>query len=219
MNCLAPSILSADFNCLGEQIQTLERTGIEFLHIDVMDGMFVPSISFGMPVIASIRKKSRLFFDVHLMVQEPERYLREFADTGADGLTVHVEACSDIGGTLKEIRDLGMKPAVSLNPETPLTEILPVLDQVEMVLVMSVHPGFGGQKMIMETLEKVEQLKKFREEQKLCYTIEIDGGVNRQNIAEVTARGVDIVVAGTAVFQGDIAKNVQMLREGMTHAS
>lgn len=219
MSCLAPSILSADFNCLGEQIRMLEQTGIEFLHIDVMDGMFVPSISFGMPVIASIRKSSQLFFDVHLMVQEPERYLKEFADAGADGLTVHAEACSDLGGTLKKIRDLGMKPAVSVNPETPLSEILSVLDQVDMVLVMSVHPGFGGQKMIMETLEKVEQLKEFRRKQKLCYTIEIDGGVNQQNIAEITARGVDIVVAGTAVFQGDIAKNVQMLREGMTHAS
>lgn len=219
MGKLAPSILAADFKCLGEQISDLKEVGVEILHIDVMDGMFVPSISFGMPVITSLRQGSCLFFDVHLMVQEPIRYLKEFREAGADGITVHAEACSDLEETLSQIRSMGCKAAVSICPETPVEEILSVLDQVDMVLVMSVHPGFGGQRLIPETLEKIKQLKKLRVEKGLRYTIEIDGGVNQNNIGEIVGCGADIIVAGTAVFQGDIKDNVRILKEVMEHAS
>jgi ribulose-phosphate 3-epimerase len=150
MRQLAPSILAADFNQLGRQIKELEENKIELLHIDVMDGMFVPSISFGMPLIASIRKESSLFFDVHLMVQEPVRYIKEFAKAGADSLTVHVEACEDVEDTLRQIKAQGISCGISLNPETPVESILPYLSLVDVVLVMSVHPGFGGQKLLPE---------------------------------------------------------------------
>ncbi|MCH5267859.1 MAG: ribulose-phosphate 3-epimerase [Lachnospiraceae bacterium] len=212
MKQLAPSILAADFNCLGEQLQRLEQSGIQYLHIDVMDGMFVPSISFGMPVIKSLRDRYKMFFDVHLMVEEPIRYIEAFRKAGADGITVHVEACEDLTATLKKIREVGAKPAVSLCPETAVKEIIPVLNQVDMVLVMSVHPGFGGQTLMPDTLNKIEQLKKLREEKGLSYTIEIDGGVTRENIREVASYGVDIIVAGTAVFRGDIAGNIDQLQ-------
>lgn len=216
---LAPSILAADFNCLGKQIRDLEQENIEILHIDVMDGMFVPSISFGMPVIASLRKNTDLFFDVHLMVQEPIRYISEFRKAGADGMTVHYEACEDLDATFHAIRSVGAKTAVSICPETPVSKIEPYLDQVDMVLVMGVHPGFGGQTLIPDTLHKITSLKKLRQEKGLCYTIEIDGGVNRDNIAEVVRCGTDLVVAGTAVFQGEIRENIRSLKEDMGHDS
>lgn len=219
MSQLAPSMLAADFNCLGKQIRELEENSIEILHVDVMDGMFVPSISFGMPVIESIRKESRLFFDVHLMVQEPVRYIEEFVKAGADSLTVHVEACEDVSDTLKKIKALGCRCAVSLNPDTPAEKVMPYLELVDMVLVMSVHPGFGGQKLIPETLEKVKAFARYREEKRLNYKIEIDGGVNQKNIEEIVAIGVDVVVAGTAVFKGSISENVKKIREVMVNAS
>ncbi len=209
---ICPSILAADFNCLGEQIQILERNQIELLHIDVMDGMFVPSISFGMPLIASIRKESKLFFDVHLMVEEPARYVEEFVKAGADSITVHVEACRDVGATLDKIKSLGVECAISLNPETSAESALPYLSMVDMVLVMSVRPGFGGQKLIPESLDKVAYLAQVRDEQGLDYAIEVDGGVTHDNLDEVVSAGVDIVVAGTAVFRGDIAENVKIMR-------
>lgn len=209
---ICPSILAADFNCLGEQIRILEENQIELLHIDVMDGMFVPSISFGMPLIASIRKNSGLFFDVHLMVQEPGRYVEEFVKAGADSITVHVEACRDVGATLEQIRSFGVECAISLNPETSAEAVLSYLPLVDMVLVMSVRPGFGGQKLIPESLEKVAYLAQVREERGLDYAIEVDGGVTHDNLGEVVAAGVDIVVAGTAVFRGDIAENVKIMR-------
>ena len=219
MSQLAPSILAADFNRLGGQISTIEKTGTEYLHIDVMDGMFVPSISFGMPLIESIRKESNMFFDVHLMIEEPARYLKEFKDVGADGITVHVEACSDLKRTLCNIKELGLKPAVAINPNTSVEEVLSVIDMVEMVLVMSVHPGFGGQKLIPKTLDKVRKLKGIREEKRLKYNIEIDGGINRENIKEATMAGVDVIVAGTAVFKGDITDNINYLKEVLENAS
>lgn len=209
---IAPSILAANFNCLGEQIQILEENQIEILHIDVMDGMFVPSISFGMPVIASIRKESKLFFDVHLMVEEPNRYVEAFVKAGADSLTVHVEACKEVKETLEKIKSLGIKCAVTLNPETPVESLDSYLPMVDMVLVMSVKPGFGGQKLIPESLDKVRYLKRMRQERGLCYKIEIDGGVNRDNLREIVSAGVDVVVAGTAVFAGDIADNLKEMR-------
>lgn len=209
---IAPSILAANFNCLGEQIQILEENQIEILHIDVMDGMFVPSISFGMPLIASIRKESKLFFDVHLMVEEPVRYVEAFVKAGADSITVHVEACKEVKETLEKIKSLGIKCAITLNPETPVESIDSYLPMVDMVLVMSVRPGFGGQKLIPASLDKVRYLKKVRQEQGLCYKIEIDGGVNRDNLRELVSAGVDVVVAGTAVFAGNIADNLKEMR-------
>lgn len=212
MKLLAPSILAADFNCLGTQLQKLEQSGIQYLHIDVMDGMFVPSISFGMPVIASLRNHYKMFFDVHMMVEEPIRYIEEFRKSGADGITVHVEACKDLQATLGKICEVGAKPAISICPETEVEKIVHVLGQVDMVLVMSVHPGFGGQKLMPDMLKKVEQLKSLRKEKGFSYMIEIDGGVNRENIREVASHGVDVIVAGTAVFQGDIEANVNYLQ-------
>ena len=216
---LAPSILAADFNRLGEQIHILEETGIRYLHIDVMDGMFVPSISFGMPLIQSIRKESQLFFDVHLMVEEPTRYFSEFVEAGADGITIHVEACQDFGAALSQLKKFPVKPAVSIKPDTPVEAIEGYLEEVDMVLVMSVEPGFGGQKLIFDTLKKVKQLKQIRQERGLSYKIEIDGGVRQNNLSQVIEFGTDIVVVGTAAFRGDIKKNIQELREVIAGAS
>lgn len=219
MSQLAPSILSADFNRLGSQIKVLEQKGIKVLHVDVMDGMFVPSISFGMPVIESIRKESSLFFDLHLMVHEPLRYIKQFVKAGADSITVHVEACEDLDKTLGAIKAAGAECAVAVNPETPVSSIVPYLDKVDMALVMSVHPGFGGQKLIAETLDKVQELARLRKEKGLAFSIEIDGGVNQENIREIAMTGTDIIVAGTAVFKGEISDNIDRLREVITNAS
>lgn len=219
MNRIVPSILAADFNRMGEQLKQLEESGIEAIHVDVMDGLFVPSISFGMPVIASIRKGTKLFFDVHLMVSEAGRYTKEFVEAGADSITVHVEACEDISSVLNDIRNAGVKVGISINPETSVDKIREYLPFVDLVLVMSVHPGFGGQKLIPETLEKVKELKNIRQNENLCYTIEVDGGVNEETVADVIAMGADTVVAGTAVFKGDIKENVNRIREVIENAS
>lgn len=219
MNRIVPSILAADFNRLGEQLKQLEESGIEAIHVDVMDGLFVPSISFGMPVISSIRKETRLFFDVHLMVSEAGRYTKEFVEAGADSITVHVEACEDVSSVLSDIRNAGVKVGISINPDTPVDKIREYLPVVDLVLVMSVHPGFGGQKLIPETLEKVKELKNIRQNKNLCYTIEVDGGVNEKTVADVIAMGADTVVAGTAVFKGDIKENVNRIREVIENAS
>lgn len=219
MSKLAPSILAADFNRLGEQIQSLEQNSIEWLHIDVMDGAFVPSISFGMPVITSIREKSSLFFDVHLMVQEPGRYIKEFVDAGADSITVHVEACQDVAGTLNELKKYPVGRAVSIKPATPVSAVVPYLEQVDMVLVMSVEPGFGGQKLMPGTLDKICELSQLRRREGYSYKLEIDGGVTHDNLREVVQCGTDVVVAGTAVFKGDITKNIIDLQEVIASAS
>ena len=219
MKRLAPSILAADFNHLGEDIRKVEDEGVHVLHLDVMDGRFVPSISFGMSVISSIRKESKMFFDVHLMIEEPIRYIKEFAESGADGITVHIEACSDIKSTIAEIKKYGKKAAVSINPGTPVDKIADILEDVDMVLVMSVNPGFGGQKFIDNTIEKIEKLDKIRKDKCLDYKIEIDGGINIENIGYVTEKGVDIAVAGTAVFRGNISENLRKLKEVMGSAS
>lgn len=219
MKRLAPSILAADFNHLGEDIRKVEDEGVRVLHLDVMDGRFVPSISFGMPLISSIRKESEMFFDVHLMIEEPIRYIKEFAESGADGITVHIEACSDIKSTIEEIKKYGKKAAVSINPGTSVSKIEDILEDVDMVLVMSVNPGFGGQKFIDSTIDKVEKLDKIRKDKDLDYKIEIDGGINIENIGYVIEKGVDIAVAGTAVFRGNISENVRKLKEVMASAS
>lgn len=212
---LSPSILAADFNCLGEQIRQVEEAGVEWLHIDVMDGAFVPSISFGMPVIASIRKNSSLFFDVHLMIEEPGRYIEEFKKSGADMLTVHAEACKHLDSTLREIRKAGMKVGVAINPGTPVSQLECVLDLVDMVLIMTVNPGFGGQSYIESCTGKVQKLQKMITEAGLNVDIQVDGGINEKTIDKVLDAGANILVAGSAVFGGNIGENVRCLKEKM----
>ena len=206
---LAPSILSADFKILGEQIKTTYDAGAEFLHYDVMDGMFVPSISFGMPVLKSIKGVSGQVMDVHLMIMEPIRYIEEFKKAGADFITIHLEACDDVEKTIEKIHECGLKAGVSIKPNTPVESLLPIIDKVEMVLIMSVEPGFGGQKFIPESLDKIRQTKKIITERNLDVLIEVDGGISAANVKEVLDAGVDVAVAGSAVFKNDIAANVK----------
>lgn len=209
MNCLSPSILSADFSRLGEQIKELDEAGAQYVHIDVMDGMFVPSISFGMPVIKSIRACSDRIFDVHLMIEEPGRYIGDFADAGADLITVHAESCKHLDRTIESIKERGLLAGVALNPGTPLSAIEYVLPKVDMVLIMTVNPGFGGQKLIPYTVQKVRDIKKMIDAQGLKTDIEVDGGINLDNVAEVMDAGANIIVAGSAVFSGDVTENTQ----------
>ena len=212
---LCPSILSADFNRLGEQIQELEEAGIEMLHIDVMDGDFVPSISFGMPVIKSIRKESRLFFDVHLMVTAPERYIQDFVACGADSITVHVEACEDLERAIEQIRDAGVKVGVSIKPATPVNDISHLLKDIDMVLVMTVQPGFGGQKYIHECTEKIQELREIIDREELNVDIHVDGGINDETLEIVMKAGANFMVAGSSVFNGDLKANVARLSQMM----
>lgn len=209
---LSPSILAADFAKLGEQIALVEHSQAEYLHIDVMDGVFVPSISFGMPLISSIRKVSKMIFDVHLMIVEPERYIEDFVKAGADMISVHVETIKS-SKVFEQIRGLGVRPAIAYNPETDVKEIIPYLPYVDMVLCMSVHPGFGGQKYIEESDEKLRELVRLRNELGLNYIIEVDGGVNNDNATRIAQAGADLIVAGSAVFKGNIAQNANTLVE------
>ena len=208
---LSPSILAADFGRLSEQIKITEENGAKYLHLDVMDGTFVPSISFGMPVIKSLRKCSGQVFDVHLMIENPERYLEDFKDAGADIITVHAEATKHLHRTVTRIKEIGLKAGVSLNPATPLSAIEYVLSEVDMVLIMSVNPGFGGQKFIPFTLDKIRKLREMSSD----IDIEVDGGVNKDNVAELVKAGANVLVAGTAVFGGDIAENTKLMIERM----
>lgn len=213
---IAPSILAADFANLGDNIKVVEKAGIKYLHIDVMDGRFVPSISFGMPLISSIRKHTDMIFDVHLMIEEPERYIEEFAKCGADIVTVHAEACKHLDRIITQITEAGCKPAVALNPATPLSAVEYVLDKLYMVLVMSVNPGFGGQKYIPYSTGKIKALKSMIEDKGLDTLIQVDGGVNASNVQEVGEAGVDIAVMGSAVFQGDIQGNILKIQEKLS---
>ena len=216
MNILSPSILSADFTKLGEEIETIDNAGAEYIHVDVMDGMFVPSISYGMPVIKSIRKSTGKVFDVHLMISEPIRYIADFAASGADMITVHVEACSDVVATIEKIREYKLKVGITLNPDTPVSAIKPYLNRVDMVLIMSVNPGFGGQKFITSSVDKIKEVKRLRDELNLSYDIEVDGGLNIDNLATVLEAGANVIVAGSAIFRGDAAENVKKFKSIMS---
>lgn len=213
MALLAPSILSADFANLGRDIEITDKAGADVIHIDVMDGLFVPSISFGMPVIKSIRKTTDKTFDVHLMIEEPIRYIKEFAECGADYITVHYEACKDIHATIDKIKEYGLKAGVSIKPNTKVEVLKPVLNDVDMVLIMSVEPGFGGQKLIPHTVDKVRELRKILDDNNFNVIIEIDGGINLDNVESIVNAGADWIVAGSAVFKDDIAANTRAFIE------
>lgn len=209
MNILSPSILSADFSRMGEQIKAVEAAGAQYIHIDVMDGMFVPNISYGMPVIKSLRKISDKVFDVHLMVHEPIRFIGAFVESGADLISVHVEACKDVAQTLKEIKKYGKKCAVAINPRTPVEAVIPYLSLVDMILVMSVEPGKGGQKFIEGSLEKVRGVRKILDEAGVTADVEIDGGISGENIRDAVLAGANIVVAGSTIFCGDATERAR----------
>ena len=213
MMILAPSILSADFKELGKEIRAIEENGAEYLHFDVMDGIFVPNISFGIPVLASIRPATKLVCDAHLMITEPIRYIEAFKKAGADLITIHLEACEDVNATIAKIREQDMKVGISICPDTPVDALNEYLDKVDMVLIMSVHPGFGGQSFIPTSLDKIRELKSIIEEKGFSVDIQVDGGIGMNNVEDVIKAGANIIVAGSAIFKNDTAKNTRDMLE------
>ncbi len=214
---ISPSILSADFSKLGNEIQDLEKAGADLIHIDVMDGHFVPNITIGPEVIKKLRKYTSLPFDVHLMISPVHDFIKNFADAGADIITIHPEATIDLISSIKKIKSYKKKVGISLNPETLVDKVLSVLDIIDLVLVMSVNPGFGGQKFIENSIDKIKLLRKEIDEKKLKVQIEIDGGINFQNSKKAKKAGVDILVSGTTIFEeneGNLKKNIQLLKTG-----
>ena len=212
---ISPSILSADFGKLGAEIYELEKAGADLIHIDVMDGHFVPNITVGPEVIKDLKKHTSLPFDVHLMISPVHKYIKNFAEAGADIITIHPESTDNLIETINEIKKFGKKAGVSLNPKTTIEKVLPILNLIDLVLIMSVNPGFGGQKFIKETLEKVKLLRKEIDQKKLSVEIEIDGGINFDNAKIAKKAGVDILVSGTTIFknnEGNIKKNIEILR-------
>jgi len=212
---LAPSILSADFARLGEQIDEVARAGADYIHVDVMDGHFVPNITIGAPVVASIRRVTSLPLDVHLMIEHPERYISDFINAGADIITVHVEASPHLKSTIRLIKELGARAGVSLNPPTPLSTVKEFLPHVDLVLIMSVNPGFGGQSFIPETLPRIANMRKILDNRKPGIELEVDGGVNAENAPDIVEAGADVLVAGNSIFRAEegISGAMQRLRE------
>lgn len=213
MIILAPSMLSADFKVLGEELQTTEENGAKYIHYDVMDGMFVPSLSFGPAILQSIRPASTMVHDVHLMIEEPIRYIEAFAKASADIITVHIEACEDLEATIAKIRECGCKVGVSIKPKTPVSALKPYLDKIDMILIMSVEPGFGGQKFIPTSLAKIEEARALVNESGLDIDIQVDGGIYTHNVEDVIKAGANIIVAGSAVYNGDTAANTKAMME------
>lgn len=216
MNILSASVLSADFGRLAEEVRAVEAAGTDWIHVDVMDGHFVPNITIGPDVVRALRKVTRLPLDVHLMIEKPEKYVRAFVDAGADWLGIHAEAATHLHRTVQEIRECGARPIVTLNPASPLCLIEHVLPDIDMVLLMTVNPGFGGQKFIPTMLSKIRACRKMIDEIKPSVLLEVDGGVNEQTIDDVVDAGADVFVAGSAVFAGgDYAANIQKLKSRM----
>lgn len=215
MNILSPSILSADFWHLGEDIRQVEQEQVPWLHIDVMDGQFVPAISYGMPVIKCVRKRTDLFLDVHLMIDRPERYIKDFADSGADLINFHIEATDRVEETIRAIRAQGKKVGITIKPGTPASAVEPYLELVDMILVMTVEPGFGGQKLIPDCIEKVREVRAMANAKGLSPDIEVDGGIHLGNVEEAIGAGANVIVAGSAVFKDDVRENVRAFMEKM----
>lgn len=213
MNCLSPSILSADLTRLGEQVRLLDKAGADYFHIDIMDGMFVPNISFGIPVVKAMRGITDRILDVHMMVEDPLRYVEPVAAAGGDIITVHAEACKHLDATIRKIKEVGAMAGVAICPATPVTALSCILDQVDMVLVMLVNPGFGGQKLIPYTIAKVRELKEISDRSKNSFDIEVDGGVNFDNAGYILDAGANILVSGSCLFDGDIEENTTRFRE------
>lgn len=210
---LAPSILAADFNVLGEQIKTCADQGAGYLHFDVMDGMFVPNISFGLPVLTSIQGKEDLVMDVHLMIEDPLRYVDQFCEAGADIVNVHYEACENLQAVLDKIHDCGRKAGITVKPDTPVEVLIPYLGQAELFLVMSVEPGLGGQEFMPNSLDKIRRLRALLEDRALSADVEVDGGVHLGNVRDILEAGANVIVSGSSVFQGNIAENVYAFME------
>ena len=213
MNILSSSILSADFARLGSQIEEVDKAGTHYIHIDVMDGMLVPSISYGMPIVKSIRGITDKLFDVHLMIVDPIRYIKNFVDVGADSVTFHQEATDDPMAVIDEIHKYGKKAGIAIKPATPIDAIVPYLEKIEMVLVMTVEPGFGGQQLIPETLDKVRELRKLIDEKGLDVDIQVDGGIYIDNVEEILEAGANVIVSGSGIFKGNISENVKTFRK------
>ena len=218
MYCLSPSLLSADFARLGGQMRMGDQAGAQYFQVDVMEGMFVPNISMGIPVLESIRKTTKKQLDVHLMIEDPQRYISDFSDAGADIITVHAEACTHLDQTVRDIKREGIRAGVALNPATPLRVLDYILPELDMVLIMTVNPGYGGQKLIPYTIDKVRELRSLLQRRGLKTDIEVDGGVKLDNVDELLDAGANIIVAGSAIFAGDIAGNVENFLEHLKAA-